>query len=77
MTITGVVFDTYLLNQEKWVKILQLSDPKREDTKLEKNIVYKLPASDELTKELKVNELAGGLRPQGLARELRAWRSRQ
>lgn len=57
--ITGVVFDTYLLNQEKWAKILQLSDPKKEDTKLEKNIVYKVPASDELVKELKVNELAG------------------
>jgi hypothetical protein len=59
MTITGVVFDTYLLNQEKWAKILQLSDPKKEDTKLEKNIVYKVSANDELTKELKVNELAG------------------
>jgi uncharacterized protein len=57
--ITGVVFDTYLLNQEKWAKILQLSDPKSEDTKLEKNVVYKVPASDELAEELKVNELAG------------------
>lgn len=57
--ITGVVFDTYLLNQEKWAKILQLSDPKEEDTKFEKNIVYKVSASDELEKELKVSELAG------------------
>lgn len=59
MTITGVVFDTYLLNQEKWAKILQLSGPKKEVAKLEKNIVYKVSASDELTNELKVNELAG------------------
>jgi hypothetical protein len=59
MTITGVVFDTYLLNQEKWAKILQLSEPKNDETKLEKNIVYKVSASDELIKELKINELAG------------------
>jgi len=34
--ITGVVFDTYLLNQEKWAKILQLASLKKEDTNLEK-----------------------------------------
>lgn len=59
MTITGIVFDTYLLNQEKWAKILQLADPKKEDLKFEKNIVYKIPANDELAKELKIDELAG------------------
>jgi len=59
MTITGIVFDTYLLNQEKWAKVLQLADPKKEDEKLEKNIVYKVSASDETVKELKINDLAG------------------
>ncbi len=59
LIITGIVFDTYLLNQEKWAKILQLSDPKKEDGKLEKNVVYKIPSSDEITKELRINDLVG------------------
>lgn len=62
MTITGIVFDTYLLNQEKWAKILQLADPKKEDVALEKNIVYKLSSADEIQKTekiLKINELVG------------------
>lgn len=42
LIITGMIFDTYLLNQEKWAKVLQLKDPEKEDFKLEKNIVYKL-----------------------------------
>ncbi len=56
LTITGIVFDTYLLNQEKWAKILQLSEPKKEVISLEKNIVYKLSDSseiDSICKELK------------------------
>jgi len=59
LIITGIVFDTYLLNQEKWAKILQLSDPKKEDGKLEKNVVYKISSSDEITKELRINDLVG------------------
>lgn len=62
MTITGIVFDTYLLNQEKWGKILQLADPKKEETRLEKNIVYKLSVSKDVekaNKELRVNDLVG------------------
>lgn len=61
-TITGIVFDTYLLNQEKWAKVLQLSDPQREDKRLEKNIVYKLSKGadiDQADKRLRVNDLAG------------------
>ncbi len=62
LTITGIVFDTYLLNQEKWAKILQLSDPKKEEAKLEKNIVYKLSGTAEIetaNKELRVSDLVG------------------
>jgi hypothetical protein len=61
-TITGIVFDTYLLNQEKWAKILQLTDPKKEISKLAKNIVYKLTDSEQIktiNKELKVDNFVG------------------
>ncbi|MCR4334344.1 MAG: DUF87 domain-containing protein [Patescibacteria group bacterium] len=60
--ITGIVFDTYLLNQEKWAKILQLGEVKKESGKLEKNIVYKITDSTEIdttNKELKVDTLVG------------------
>jgi len=40
--ITGIIFDTYLLNQEKWAKILQLGTVKKEITTLPKNVVYKI-----------------------------------
>ena len=62
MTIKGIVFDTYLLNQEKWGKILQLADPKKEEATLEKNIVYKVSGSqdiDSTNKELRVDDLVG------------------
>ena len=61
-TITGIVFDTYLLNQEKWAKILQLTDPKKEISRLAKNIVYKLTDSEQIktiNKELKVDNFVG------------------
>ena len=62
LTITGIVFDTYLLNQEKWVKVLQLVEPKKEDTRLEKNIVYKISDKDEIkaiTEELRIDDFVG------------------
>ncbi len=62
LVIKGVVFDTYLLNQEKWAKVLQLSDPRSEESKLEKNIVYKISDTAEITalnNELKVSDLVG------------------
>ncbi|MDP2940570.1 MAG: ATP-binding protein [Candidatus Omnitrophota bacterium] len=58
-TITGIVFDTYLLNQEKWAKILQLADSRKEDEKLEKNIVYKIASNAEINVKLKIDNLAG------------------
>lgn len=62
LIITGIVFDTYLLNQEKWAKVLQLGDPKTENVGLEKNIVYKVSDGEQIksiTKELKVNNFVG------------------
>lgn len=62
LIITGIVFDTYLLNQEKWAKILQLAKPKKEESKLDKNIVYKVSNREQITaigKELKIDDFVG------------------
>ncbi|MEN9558283.1 MAG: hypothetical protein RL141_652 [Candidatus Parcubacteria bacterium] len=62
LIITGIVFDTYLLNQEKWAKVLQLSDAKKEETKLEKNVVYKITDAPEIkttSNSLGVERLVG------------------
>lgn len=62
LVITGVVFDTYLLNREKWGKILQLSEPQKSSETLEKDVVYKVSDPTEianLDKELKINDIVG------------------
>lgn len=62
LIMTGIVFDTYLLNQEKWTKILQLGEINKEKLNLEKNVVYKISETKEKTKmesELKVKEFVG------------------
>lgn len=62
LIITGIVFDTYLLNKEKWVKILQLAEPKKEKARLEKNIVYKISDGAEIesiNKKLSVDDFVG------------------
>lgn len=60
--ITGIVFDTYLLNQEKWTKILQLSIQKQECSRFNKNIVYLISNKEEKSKteaELNVDRFVG------------------
>jgi hypothetical protein len=63
LIITGIVFDTYLLNQEKWAKVLQLGDLiKTNEVHLEKNVVYKVSGSAEknaLGEKLKIDNLVG------------------
>ena len=59
---TGIVLDTYLLNQEKWAKILQLGTANQDNNKFEKNVVNKIPDGKELDnifKELNANNLVG------------------
>lgn len=61
--ITGIVFDTYLLDQEKWLKILQLG-PVKKDKKLalEKNVVYIVSEKGEresLEQELNIERFIG------------------
>lgn len=58
----SIVFDTYLLNQEKWAKILQLKELEEESEKLEKNIVYKLLNRDKaqaINEELRIDDFVG------------------
>src|SRR5690606_23734469 len=49
-----VVFDTYYLNEEKWIKVLHISSNKTDDTQKQNDVVYKsLTKDDELEKILK------------------------
>lgn len=61
--ITGIIFDTYLLNQERWVKVLQLGNlTTSTSTKLEKNIVYvvsNIKEKTSLNKQLRTKDLTG------------------
>ncbi len=60
--MSGIVFDTYLLNQEKWAKVLQLGEIARNSSGSEKNIVYKVSDKDEIStleKELNTNNFVG------------------
>ena len=62
LIISGIIFDTYLLNKEKWAKILQLAEPKKEESRLEKNTVYKITDDEEIKKlsiELKTDTFIG------------------
>lgn len=60
--ISGVVFDTYLLNQEKWAKVLQLSTDNVIHQKFERNIVYKVSIREEreaLERQLNIENFVG------------------
>ncbi|MBD3359245.1 MAG: DUF87 domain-containing protein [Candidatus Buchananbacteria bacterium] len=64
LVITGIIFDTYLLNQEKWAKILQLKNPRKEDLKfkMDENFVYKVSDEEEIQKissEIRVKDFIG------------------
>ena len=62
MIMTGIVFDTYLLNQEKWAKVLQLGEVKQEASDLEINVVYKVmdpPEAEKLATEMMTSDLVG------------------
>lgn len=60
--MSGIVFDTYLLNQEKWAKVLQLGRISKAKLKSDKNVVYKVSDKNEVTvleKELNTNNFVG------------------
>ena len=60
--ISGIVFDTYLLNQEKWAKVLQLGKIAKDSSSAEKNVVYKITNKEEITaleKELRTDSFVG------------------
>jgi len=60
--ISGIVFDTYLLNQEKWIKVLQLGTIKDDLSSLKPNVVYKITDPSEileLSNSLRVKDFVG------------------
>ncbi|MFA6973159.1 MAG: DUF87 domain-containing protein [Parcubacteria group bacterium] len=60
--MSGIVFDTYLLNQEKWAKILQLGKIAKNSSGSEKNVVYKVSDKEEIStleKELRTDNFVG------------------
>lgn len=60
--IIGIVFDTYLLNQEKWAKILELKNINSKTENLEKNTVYKISDKTKikvLSKDIKIKKFVG------------------
>ncbi len=60
--IAGIVFDTYFLNQEKWIKVLQLGTAEKDLVNYSKNIVYKVTEKEEvqgLSKKLNVENFVG------------------
>lgn len=61
-TIFGIVFDTYLLNQEKWARILELKKSTSETETLEKNIIYKIkegPQIEIIKREIAIDRFIG------------------
>lgn len=58
---TGIVFDYYLLNQERWAKVLQLGESKYVSSKLVNNVVYATSGTEktELIKALRIGEFVG------------------
>ncbi len=60
--LTGIVFDYYLLNQERWAKVLQLEkENKTSSERLSQNIVYKIDGKKEKSsiKRLNVDSFVG------------------
>lgn len=60
--MSGIIFDTYLLNQEKWAKVLQLGKIVKNSSGSEKNIVYKVSDREEISaleKELNTDNFVG------------------
>lgn len=62
LVLTGIIVDTYLLNKEKWTKILQLGEPQKPENNLDKNVIYKVAEKKEKNKingELNINNFVG------------------
>lgn len=60
--IAGIVFDTYLLNQEKWIKVLQLGTTQNDLSNLKRNVVYKTVEPDdiqEMSDSLRITDFVG------------------
>ncbi len=58
--MTGIIFDTYLLNEEKWAKVLQIGHIQQE-MNTDKNAVFKITNEEKLKleEELRINSFVG------------------
>ncbi len=60
--IAGIVFDTYLLNQEKWIKVLQLGTTTNDLSYFKRNVVCKVVEPneiEELSNSLRIKDFVG------------------
>lgn len=60
--IAGIVFDTYLLNQEKWIKVLQLGTTSKDLSYFKRNVVCKVVEPneiEELSNSLRIKDFVG------------------
>lgn len=60
--IAGIVFDTYLLNQEKWIKVLQLGTTSKDLSYFKRNVVCKVVLPNEIEKlsnSLRIKDFVG------------------
>jgi len=58
----GIVFDSFKLNSQKWVKVLSLISTQSSDLKLSKNLIYKVTSDKELrelNEILEINKFVG------------------
>lgn len=55
----GFIFDTYFLNDEKWIKVLKLKNDNQPNASLNANIIYKISQNNNLHPDLKVDKFVG------------------
>ncbi|HAU1059717.1 TPA: DUF87 domain-containing protein [Legionella pneumophila] len=62
LIMTGIVFDIYLLDQQRWAKILQMDEELNEAISLKDNVVYRITNIQEISRikeKLKINNFSG------------------
>ncbi len=55
----GFIFDTYFLNNEKWIKVLKLKNDIQQNTALNSNIIYKVSKYKNPHTDLKIDRFVG------------------
>ena len=55
----GFIFDTYFLNNKKWIKVLKLKNDIQQNTALNSNIIYKVSKHKNPHTDLKIDKFVG------------------